>query len=274
MPRLAWTRWLASVMPVILAGCADNALVLQGQVQKLQQQETALARQNQMSQERAAALDRDNQELQTLLAQSRQRAKVLDDQVAAMRDQMGSVTSQLAQIREEKQSTETKVQTLQASMHRQGGVTIPANNSLLQNMPAFSDPGISVRRDGDVIRIELPGSRLFDQASAHLRPGANRLILDVIGEVLRTYPDQMLGVEGHTDSDQIYGGQFHSNHELSVARASAVYDVLTSQGRISPSQLFLVGHGPNHPVVSNATLAGKDRNRRVELVIYPEKAPR
>jgi chemotaxis protein MotB len=84
----------------------------------------------------------------------------------------------------------------------------------------------------------------------------------------------MLGVEGHTDSDQVYGGQFRSNHELSVARATAVYDVLTSQARISPAQLFLVGHGANHPVVSNATLAGKDRNRRVELVIYPEKAPR
>jgi chemotaxis protein MotB len=274
MHRLVWARWLAAFVPVIVAGCADNALVLQGQVQKLQQQETALARQNQMTQERAAALDRDNQELQTLLAQSRQRAKVLDDQVAAMRDQLGTVSTQLVQSREEKQSTDSKVQALQASMHRQGGVTIAPNNSLLQTLPAFSDPAIAVRRDGDVIRIELPGSRLFDQASAHLRPGANRLVLDVIGEIMRTYPDQMLGVEGHTDSDQVYGGQFRSNHELSVARATAVYDVLTSQARISPAQLFLVGHGANHPVVSNATLAGKDRNRRVELVIYPEKAPR
>jgi chemotaxis protein MotB len=274
MHRLAWARLLASLMPVILAGCADNALVLQGQVQKLQQQQVALARQNQMTQERAAALDRDNQDLQTLLAQSRQRAKVLDDQVAAMRDQLGSVNTQLVQTREEKQTTESKAQALQASMHRHGGVTITPNNSLLAALPTFSDPAISVRRDGDVIRIELPGSRLFDQASAHLRPGANRLVLEVIGEVMRTYPDQMLGVEGHTDSDPVYGGQFHSNHELSVARATAIYDVLTSQGRISPNQLFLVGHGSNHPVVSNATLAGKDRNRRVELVIYPEKAPR
>ncbi len=274
MPRLAGARWLGLLIPVLLTGCADNALVLQGQVQKLQQQQTALVRQNQVAQDRAAALDRDNQELQAMLAQSRQRAKLLDDQVAAMRDQIGGVSSQLAQAREEKLATESKTQALQASLHRRGGVTITPNNSLLQNMPAFSDPGISVRRDGDVIRVELPGSRLFDQASARLRPGMNRLVLDVIGEIMRTYPDQMIGVEGHTDSDQVYGGQFHSNHELSVARATAVYDVLVNEARISPNQLFLVGHGANHPVVSNATLAGKDRNRRVELVIYPEKVPR
>jgi outer membrane protein OmpA-like peptidoglycan-associated protein len=47
-----------------------------------------------------------------------------------------------------------------------------------------------------------------------------------------------------------------------------------NQSQINPAQLFLAGHGPNHPVVSNATPAGKDRNRRVELVIYPERATR
>jgi outer membrane protein OmpA-like peptidoglycan-associated protein len=51
----------------------------------------------------------------------------------------------------------------------------------------------------------------------------------------------------------------------------AVYDVLVSQGRASPKQLFVVGHGANHPVVSNATAEGRRRNRRVELVIYPER---
>ena len=38
-----------------------------------------------------------------------------------------------------------------------------------------------------------------------------------------------------------------------------------------PQQLFLVAHGSNHPVVSNASLQGKARNRRVELVVYPEQ---
>jgi len=274
MPRLHCAGCWALVALGVFSGCADNALVLKGQVQSLQQQQVALSRQNQEMQDRAAALDRDNQEVNAMLAQSKQRSQVLEDQLVALRDQLGTVTSQLTQTRQEKQSTESKVQALTASMQRRGGVTITPNNSLLGTMPVIGVPDVQVRRDGDVIRVELPGGKLFDSASARLKPGAAQLITSVALELLRLYPDQIIGVEGHTDSDQVLGGQYRNNHELSVARAVVVQDVLVNQARVTPAQLFVVGHGPNHPVVSNATAAGKERNRRVELVIYPEKVGR
>ena len=131
---------------------------------------------------------------------------------------------------------------------------------------------MNVRRDGDVVRVELPGSMLFDINSAQLRPGADQMITTVGAELSRTYPGHLIGVEGHTDSDPITGGAYRNNHQLSAARATVVQEVLINQARIPASQLFLVGHGPNHPVVSNATPEGKERNRRVELVVYPERA--
>ncbi len=94
---------------------------------------------------------------------------------------------------------------------------------------------------------------------------------DVAAELVRTYPDQIVGIEGHTDNDPIVGNQGRNNHELSVARAQAVYDVLVNRTRLQGNQLFIVGHGANHPIVSNATPEGKQRNRRVELVVYPER---
>lgn len=274
MPRFHRAGWLALIALGTLSGCADNALVLKGQVQSLQQQQMALSRQNQEMQQRTAGLDRDNQELSANLAQAKQRSQVLEDQLTALRDQLGSVNSQLAQSRQEKQTTESKVQALTASLQRRGGMTITPNNSLLQTMPVISTPGVNVRRDGDVIRVEIPGGKLFDSASARLKPGGSQLITNVALDLLRLYPDQIIGVEGHTDSDQVLGGQYRNNHELSVARAVVVQDVLVNQARIPPSQLFVVGHGPNHPVVSNGTADGKERNRRVELVIYPEKIGR
>ena len=89
MPRFAclpwlWTLALAVTALATLPGCADNPMVLQGQVNKLQQQQMAVWRQNQQLQARASALDRDNQELGSLLAQSRQQTNVLDDQLAAV----------------------------------------------------------------------------------------------------------------------------------------------------------------------------------------------
>jgi len=270
MRRMA-LRLLGLALVAVLAGCADNAMVMKGQLQNLQKQQAALSRQGQEMQERAAGLDRDNQELQSLLAQARQRNQVLDDQLAGLRSQLGTVTSQLASAREEKAASESKVQALNASLQRRGGVTITPNNSLLQTLPAINLPDVQVRRDGDVIRVELPESRLFDHGGAQLRQGAPQFIQMVAAELIRTYPQQIIGVEGHTDTDPVNGGQYRTPHELSVARAVMVYQVLASQMRIPSAQLFVTGHGGNHPVVSNATPQGKQRNRRVELVVYPER---
>lgn len=271
MRRFAFVPWLPALALVSLAGCAENPLVLQGQVAQLQQQQLAMSRQNQQLQARAGALDRDNEELEALLAQSRQQSQVVGDQLSALREQLRGVTGQLAEAREEKQSSDKKVEALAASMRRRGSVSITPNNSLLQTLPAIDLPEVHVRRDGDVIRIELPDSRLFESGSARLQPAATGLITSVAAQLLATYPDQMLGVEGHTDSVPVTGRQWRNNHELSVARAMAVYDVLLNRTRYEADQLFVVGHGPNHPVVSNATPEGKMRNRRVELVIYPER---
>lgn len=271
MPLPKRVQWLLALALTLLAGCAENGMVLKGRLTKMEQQQQALTRQNQQLTERATALDRDNQELGTMLAQSRQQSKVFEDQLAAMREQLRGVTAQLAQAKSDKQVTESKVQAITASMQRQGGVTITPNNSLVQTLPAINISGVQVRRDGDVIRIELPGSRLFESGSAKLQPAATGMIADVAAELMRIYPDQIIGVEGHTDADTIHGGQWRNNHELSVARAMAVYDVLASQTRLQAGQLFVVGHGSNHPTVSNATAAGKERNRRIELVVYPDK---
>lgn len=272
MRHFAWARWVCAATLAVLAGCADNAMVLKGQLEGFQQQQLALSRQNQELHGRAGALDRDNQELEKLLAQSQQRGKVLEDQIGVLREQLSGVTSQLARVREEKKASDQKIQALTASMRRQGGVSISPNNSFLETLPAINLPDVHVRRDGDVIRVELPADRLFEYGTNRFSPQATQLITDVAAQLGRTYGGQMIGVEGHTDSDLIRSWQWRNNHQLSVAQALAVHDVLITQTWLRPEQLFVVGHGGNHPVVSNASAAGKQRNRRVELVIYPERS--
>ena len=104
-----------------------------------------------------------------------------------------------------------------------------------------------------------------------MQPVAGSLLDSVAAEVARAYPDQTIGIEGHTDSDFVRTPQGIDNQQISTARATAVYQYLVTRGQIAAGRLFIVGHGSNHPVVSNATAAGKARNSRVELVIYPEK---
>ncbi len=270
MRAVAWTAWLLTLG--LATGCAENSMIVKGQLDKVQQQQLALSRQNEELQKRAGALDRDNQDLKTLLAQSQQRAQVVEEQLNLVRQQLRGTTSQLAQLRKEKEEADQRVQALTASMRRQGGVTIRPNNSFLSTLESLHLPDVEVRRDGDVIRVELPADALFEPGTAQFRPQAARTIGDAAAELARLYPDQKIGVEGHTDSDPVRNNLWRNNQHLSVAQALAVHELLITQTRLRADQLFVVGHGANCPVVSNATEGGKQRNRRVELVVYPDRA--
>lgn len=265
--------WLfAGLSILMLCGCAGSSAVLQGQVQKSQQQQLALTRQNEQLQGRANTLGTDNQELSALLAQSRQRTKVVEEQLSAVREQLTSTATQLAKSRQEKEASDKQVNTMQASMKRSGSVTITPNSSYQKPLAAISVPGVDVRSDEDVLRIVLPAGRIFEPHTVRLRPGADQLITSVAAEIARNYPNNRIGIEGHTDSDPVVNKQWRNNHEFSAGRAMAVYNVLVQQARMNPTQLFVAAHGANHPVYSNGPLGGKERNRRVEIVIYPEKA--
>ena len=265
MRRIASARWASGLLMVVLTGCADSPMVLQGNVDTLQKEQSALARQSQELQNRASALDRDNQELEKLLAQERQRTKVEQDRAIMVQNQLGTATSQLATLREENEKTKA----LAVSMRGRGSVSISPNNSFLRTLPVI--PGIEVRRDGDLIRIELPQNRLFEPGTNRPRPDAQQLISTVAAEIVRTYPRQRIGVEGHVGVDPRGDYARLDVNELSASQAMIVHSLLVSQGRLRSDQLFIAGHGSKHPVVSNATMAGVQRNGRVELVIYPER---
>lgn len=273
MPGTFCRRILFALAALALAGCQQNPFASTQPPPPSpyqQQQQVAMLQQQQTLQSRTSALDLDNQDLQAKLAQAQQQSHLLQDQLAVTREQLNSTTQQLTQSREVQQSTEQQAQALATNMQKRRIAEVSANNSLARNLPTFDIPGVEVRQDGDVVRVELPADRLFNPGTAQIRQDAVTMLDSVANELQRTYPTQIIGVEGHTDSDPPQQGTWMSNHQISIARAGAVFDYLTTRGHMRPQQLFLVGHGANHPVVSNASLQGKARNRRVELVVYPD----
>lgn len=102
---------------------------------------------------------------------------------------------------------------------------------------------------------------LFDTGRYTLRPAAREKLAKISGIVL-AHPGLKLDVEGHTDS---VGGDDY-NQKLSEQRASAVQDYLVQQG-LSGGSVTAKGFGKTMPVADNATAAGRQRNRRVELVV-------
>jgi outer membrane protein OmpA-like peptidoglycan-associated protein len=83
-----------------------------------------------------------------------------------------------------------------------------------------------------------------------------------VATILNQFPEMGVGVEGHTDNV----GTAEYNLELSERRAQAVYDFLVSQG-VAASRMTSAGYGMTRPVADNGTAEGRQRNRRVDLVI-------
>ncbi|MBN2096961.1 MAG: OmpA family protein [Candidatus Omnitrophica bacterium] len=114
---------------------------------------------------------------------------------------------------------------------------------------------------------------LFDAGKAKLRVDSYS-ILDKVARVCRqNVRDRQIGIEGHTDNQPIKYSGWKSNWELSTARATSVLHYLI-QKDISPERLSATGYGEFHPVASNETAEGKQENRRVEIVILPERMPK
>lgn len=241
------------------------------------EQQQVLAQQQQQIQQRANQLDLDNQELEALLAQTRQQEQLYREQLVAMQDQLRATTDQLTTTQKQNLDLEEQAKTLIASVQqsvggggRAGVPAIQANNTLLRPLRATSIPGVDARQDGDVIRVTLPVDQLFASGAGQLNPGAEQLIASVAGDLLSAYPEQIIGIEGHTDGAPVSSPMFPTSHHLSMAQATAVYESFRRVTGAPAQQLFLIGHGANHPLVSNGTEAGRAKNRRVELVIYPE----
>lgn len=121
--------------------------------------------------------------------------------------------------------------------------------------------GVRVQRDGDHVKLIMPGNITFDTNKSDVRADFYP-VLDSVGKVLAKYVDTSLSVAGHTDST----GSASINQQLSDRRADSVAAYLRSRG-VDYSRISAQGYGASRPIASNSNEAGRAQNRRVELDI-------
>lgn len=122
--------------------------------------------------------------------------------------------------------------------------------------------GVEVTRPSEgQIDVRLTSDILFDTDSATLRPESRTTLRDLASNLQR-YPDEMVDVEGHTDST----GTSSHNQDLSERRASSVRTFLVDNG-VSSRTITATGYGETRPKATNSTPEGRQLNRRVEIRI-------
>ncbi len=114
-----------------------------------------------------------------------------------------------------------------------------------------------------VVRITMTNQTAFETNSADVRAGFNST-MDKLADVVVRYGKTTLTVVGHTDNV----GSAQYNQQLSERRARAVAQYFESR-RVDPLRMALVGKGETQPAASNASEAGRQANRRVEIYVEP-----
>jgi len=202
----------------------------------------------QAEQERKAAAD------QAAQAQSEAQAQ----QAAAAQAQAQAAQSQAQAERAEQAKQQAAQEAQQAEQARQQAEADKAQMRarMLQQLNQVLETKDTARG----LIVSMPDV-LFDTGKADLKPTTRERLAKVAG-ILLAYPDIRVEVDGYTDST----GSLELNERLSQQRAESVRSYLASQG-VNQSSITTQGFGPDNPVASNGTAAGRQQNRRVELVV-------
>lgn len=137
--------------------------------------------------------------------------------------------------------------------------------------PLIDKKLVKLKKNDLWIEIEIKSSILFASGSATLQPKA-RPVLREVAKVLGGFRNQ-IQVEGFTDNVPIDTEDFHSNWELSAGRAASVVHLFSRAG-VKPSRLSAVGYGEHKPIAKNNTAAGRQKNRRVNIVVLSDAIAR
>src|ERR1700722_8891313 len=196
----------------------------------------------------------DKQRLEAELAAVRSAAEQAKAEAAQAQAATAAQAAQAAAEKAQHEAAESDRLRQQAEMEKQ-----QLRQQLLQQLNAVLET-----KDTDRGLVVTMADVLFDTGKYTLRPAAREKLAKLVGIVI-AHPGLKLAAEGHTDSTG--GAEF--NQRLSVKRAEAVVEYLGAQG-LAADSLSAAGFGDTRPIAANNTSAGRQQNRRVELILSGE----
>jgi outer membrane protein OmpA-like peptidoglycan-associated protein len=243
------------------AAAAKKAAEEQAAAEAKRRQDAELARQ-QAEQAKAEALHMKQEAEAAAAAAAKQKAEAEAAAAAAVAQQQAAqaAAEQAARDRaaalDQQRAAEAEAEKARQAAARAEGEKADLRAQLLNQLNSILQTRDSAR--GLIVNMS---DVLFDTGSYTLKPGAREKLAKISG-ILLAHPGLTLQIEGHTDS--VGGDDF--NQQLSERRADTVRDFLAEQG-VPASSITAKGFGKTQPVASNDTADGRQRNRRVELVV-------
>lgn len=131
---------------------------------------------------------------------------------------------------------------------------------------------IAITRRGNELVVDVSDKILFDTGQTELKEQGRKVLMQVAGTLVR-FKDRVIQVGGHTDSARVVSPElrerYPTNWELSTARATNVVRFLQERTKIPGERLAAAGFAEYRPAATNRNEEGRQRNRRIEIVLIP-----
>jgi chemotaxis protein MotB len=226
-----------------------------------------------------------NDEIETLKAHKaalENQKKALDQQKTAVEQQKTAVEQQNTALKQQVASLEQKNTSMQqqvGSLEQEKAALLAASQqrqqqyeSLVLGLAKEVEKGqLQVKQYKNMLSVDLAEQIFFDSGKATLKKEGKE-VLKKVGDALKGYENKIIRVVGHTDNVKVaksLQGTFPTNWELSVARATNVVRYLQEVG-IPPQRMIPSGRGEFDPVAPNDTPEGRQKNRRIEIMLIDQ----
>ena len=207
-------------------------------------------------------------DLEAQLATANGRITSLEGEMSSLTGKQTETEGELSKVRDEKAATEADLAELRA-MREADQKRIAAFADLQSRFKSLVDAGdLEIAFRKGQMTIKLPSGVLFPSASAELSD-AGKKTLTKVSTVLKELGRRRILVAGHTDNVPIDKPEYKNNWYLSSARAVSVVEFLVSVGT-PPDLLAAAGYADKDPVASNKSKRGRQKNRRIELILVPD----
>ena len=143
------------------------------------------------------------------------------------------------------------------------------SNNLTRSLSKEELKEVDVQVLKGVVYISLADNMLYDSGTYKINKRASET-LSKIAKIIKDYKDYDVLIEGNTDNVPITRENIRNNWDLSCLRASSVVQALQNQYGVDPKRLTAGGRGEYNPLAGNDTEAGKQRNRRTQIIITPK----
>ncbi|HTO71611.1 MAG TPA: OmpA family protein [Myxococcota bacterium] len=133
--------------------------------------------------------------------------------------------------------------------------------------PEVKSGQVEIEKQGDRLVVRAADKTLFDSGSAEVK-SAGRPVLAKLAAGIKGMTDREIRVESHTDAVPLKSKRFASNLDLSASRAATVARFFAASG-VPAKNLAAIGYGEGRPLAGNDTAEGRQKNRRLEIVLAP-----